>query len=227
MEAIRTLKFKVLNLTRRKREILDELFSAYREMVEKCLDYAVKNNVTSRTKLHKALYRRLREEYKKYPSHYIYTAITISLSIFKSFRKLKRRGKAKREVPTVNKNLSIHLDDYHLFKFLGNCVRLNTHRGYLFLRLEVSDYHREILNENIKVKSAWIIRRGDEYFFNLVVKKEVEQFRAKGVMTVDVNEKSIDVFIVRPDKLKYIHIDLSEAKHIHFRYSKKLKKYRR
>jgi len=103
-------------------------------------------------------------------------------------------------------------------------VRLNTHRGHLFLKLEASDYHREILSGNVRVKSAWIIRRGNEYFFNLVVKKEVEPFRAKGVMTVDVNEKSIDTFIVRPDKLKYIHIDLSEAKHIHFRYSKKLEK---
>ena len=224
MEAIRTLKFKVLNPTRRKKEVLDELFSTYREMVEKCLDYAVKNNITSRTKLHRALYRRLREEYKKYPSHYIYTAITISLSIFKSFRKLKRKGKVKREAPTVSKDLSIHLDDYHLFKFLGGCVRLNTHKGHLILKLKLSEYHRKILSEKIKVKSAWIIRRGDEYFFNLVIKKEVEQFRAKGIMTVDVNEKSIDVFIVRPDELKYIHIDLSEAKHIHFRYSKKLEK---
>jgi len=86
VEATKTLKLKVLNLTRRKKEVLDELFSTYREMVEKCLDYAVKNNITSRTRLHKALYKELREREVQEISltlHlYSYNNLTFNFQIF-------------------------------------------------------------------------------------------------------------------------------------------------
>jgi len=48
-------------------------------------------DVTSRKKLHEAVYKELRAEYYEYPSHYIYTAITQALAIYKSYRRLSRK----------------------------------------------------------------------------------------------------------------------------------------
>ncbi|MEM3869353.1 MAG: hypothetical protein QXW47_11225, partial [Candidatus Jordarchaeales archaeon] len=43
--------------------ILEDLFKAYSEMVEACLDRAIRLNVTSRRKLHEAIYKELRTKY--------------------------------------------------------------------------------------------------------------------------------------------------------------------
>ncbi|MEM3869487.1 MAG: hypothetical protein QXW47_11910, partial [Candidatus Jordarchaeales archaeon] len=98
---------------RGKRLFLRIFSRAYSEMVEACLDRAIRLNVTSRRKLHEAIYKELRAKYPSYPSHYVYTAITLALSMFKSYRRLSRRRK---EIgpPRVEK-ISILLDDAHLF----------------------------------------------------------------------------------------------------------------
>ena len=51
--------------------------------------------------------------YQGLPSHYIYTASQMACSIYKSFRKLKRRRLAKAEKPFFKKQV-VMLDD-HLF----------------------------------------------------------------------------------------------------------------
>ncbi|MEM0287099.1 MAG: transposase, partial [Nitrososphaerota archaeon] len=54
--------------------ILDELFKNYCKMVKECLEKAMHLNITSRKRLHEAIYKELRTEYPDYPSHYVYTA---------------------------------------------------------------------------------------------------------------------------------------------------------
>ncbi|MEM4021368.1 MAG: transposase [Nitrososphaerota archaeon] len=49
----------------------------------------------------------------------------------------------------------------------------------------------------------------------------VEEKEAEGVLGIDVNEKSIDLAIVKPNKVKLIKIDVSEAKYIRDRYFRK------
>jgi predicted transposase len=85
-----TCKFK-LDPTEEQKQILGELFSTYRCMVKECLESAMSMKITSRRRLHESVYRELRMEYKDYPSHYIYTAITTALGIYKSYRRLSRK----------------------------------------------------------------------------------------------------------------------------------------
>jgi len=54
-------------------------------------------------KLKAEKYNELRMKYPGLPSHYIYTACQMACSIYKSFRKLKRRGVAKAEKPFFKK----------------------------------------------------------------------------------------------------------------------------
>ncbi|MEM2156095.1 MAG: hypothetical protein QXQ05_06025, partial [Candidatus Jordarchaeales archaeon] len=71
--------------------VLEDLFKTYSEMVKACLDRAIRLNLTSRRRLHEAIYKELRTKYPSHPSHYVYTAITQALSIFKSYRRLSRK----------------------------------------------------------------------------------------------------------------------------------------
>jgi len=64
-----TCRFKLE--PRKEADILEDLFKTYSEIVEACLDRAMDLNVTSRKKLHEAIYKELRMRYPNYPSHYI------------------------------------------------------------------------------------------------------------------------------------------------------------
>ncbi|NJE13875.1 transposase, partial [Thermococcus sp. LS2] len=80
-----TAKFKLKGTP----EGLDGLFQTYREIVNFLITHAFENNVTSFYRLKKETYKGLRREYSELPSHYIYTACQMAISIFKSFRKRK------------------------------------------------------------------------------------------------------------------------------------------
>jgi len=109
-ETIRlTAKFKLKETP----EGLEDLFQTYREIVNFLITYAFENNVTSFYRLKKETYKSLRKEYSGLPSHYLYTACQMATAIFKSFRKRRRKGKARRR-PVFKKEV-IMLDD-HLFK---------------------------------------------------------------------------------------------------------------
>ena len=77
------------------------------------INYAHENNITSFYRLKKEAYKIFREKYPELPSHYIYTACQMATSIYKNYRKRRRRGKANGR-PVFKKDV-IMLDD-HLFK---------------------------------------------------------------------------------------------------------------
>jgi putative transposase len=83
--------------------IPESLFSTYREVLGRLLDYAWAKGVTSFKRLKAEKYYELRVKYPSLPSHYIYTACQMACSIYRSFRKLKRKGKAKAEKPIFKK----------------------------------------------------------------------------------------------------------------------------
>ena len=77
------------------------------------INYAHENNITSFYRLKGEPYKILRRRCPELPSHYIYTACQMAVSIYKNYRKRKRRGKANGR-PVFKKDV-IMLDD-HLFK---------------------------------------------------------------------------------------------------------------
>jgi putative transposase len=89
------------------------LFSTYREVLNHLLDYASGRGLTSFKRLKAEKYHELRAKYPRLPSHYIYTACQMACSIYKSFRKLRKRGLAKAEKPFFKKQV-IMLDDHLL-----------------------------------------------------------------------------------------------------------------
>jgi len=72
--------------------IPETLFSTYREILEELLNCAWEKGITGFERLKAEKYYELRARYPSLPSHYVYTACQMACSIYKSFRKLKRRG---------------------------------------------------------------------------------------------------------------------------------------
>jgi putative transposase len=212
-----TCKFK-LEPTGEQKQILEELFSTYRGMVKECLESAISMNITSRRRLHESIYRELRIRYRDYPSHYIYTAITTALGIYKSYRRISRRGNNAKP-PSIERLKAVLLDDTHLFWFSWGSFRIATHKGHLTIPFRLHEHAEKF--KGWQVKGSRIIALGDEYYLHVTFKKAIEEKEYEGLLGIDVNEKSIDLAIIKPDKVRFVKIDISEAKYIRDRYFKK------
>ena len=80
-----------------------DMFNLYKQLVNELLNYAFLRNITSFKRLKAEKYFEMREKYPNLPSHYVYTACQMTCSIYKSFRKLKRRGKVKVDKPFLKR----------------------------------------------------------------------------------------------------------------------------
>ena len=140
--------------------LIEPLFSTYRSMLNELLSYAHARGVTSFKRLKAEKYRELRARQPELPSHYIYTACQMACSIYKAFRKLKRRGRVKADKPSFNKD-TIMLDD-HLFSLdlESWTVSVSTHRGRVKFRLLHGQYHEKF--KAMRLGQAWLVKRGRE-----------------------------------------------------------------
>ncbi|MBC7093998.1 transposase [Thermococcus sp.] len=167
---------------------LDDLFSTYREIVNFLISYAFENNITSFKRLKKENYENLRGEYPELPSHYIYTACQMAVSIWKKHRKRKRKGKAKGK--PVFKRDSIMLDD-HLFKLdlEAGIIKLSTPNGRVALEFHPAKYHEKF--KDWKVGQAWLVRNSKGLFINIVFSKDVEVEEPENFIGIDLNENNV------------------------------------
>jgi len=168
----------------------EDLFTTYLEVVGELLDYAHAKGVTSFKRLKSEKYHELRAKYPTLPSHYIYTACQMACSIYRGFRKLKRRGMAKADRPSFRKPV-IMLDD-HLFTINLESwqATIATERGRLEFKTLHRTYHEKF--KDMRVGQAWLVKRGREYYLNVVFSKIVESKKPDGkASAVDVNGNNI------------------------------------
>ncbi|RLF67182.1 MAG: transposase [Thermoplasmata archaeon] len=169
-------------------EGLYDLFKTYHEIVNYLITYAYENNITSFYRLKEETYYSLREKYPELPSHYLYTACQMATSIYKSYRKRRRRGKARGK-PVFKKEV-IMLDD-HLFKLelKRGVVRLSTPRGRISLGFYPTKYHEKF--KDWRVGQAWLVKTPKGVFLNVVFSREVEIKEPKDFLGVDLNENNV------------------------------------
>ncbi|KUK04553.1 RNA-guided endonuclease InsQ/TnpB family protein [Methermicoccus shengliensis] len=192
-----TAKFKLKNLP----EGLDELFSTCREIVNYLITYAFENKVTSFYRLKKETYKSLRREYPELPSHYVYTACQMATTIFKSYRKRERKGKASGK-PVFKKEV-IMLDD-HLFRLdlEAGMVKLSTPKGRIALEFYPAKYHERF--KDWKVGQAWLVKTSKGIFINVVFSKEIELREPKAFIGVDLNENNVTLSLLNGEFVQII-----------------------
>jgi predicted transposase len=212
-----TCKFK-LEPSEEQKQILEELFSTYRSMVEECLNRAISMNITSRKRLHGSIYGELRRKFRDYPSHYIYTAITMALGMYKSYRRISRK-RNNIKPPSIERLKAFLLDDTHLFWFNWGSLKIATHKGRLTIPFKLHEHVERF--KGWQVKGSRIIMLDGEYYLHVTFRKAIEEKEYEGLLGIDVNEKSIDLAIIKPDKVRFVKIDISETKYIRDRYFKK------
>jgi IS605 OrfB family transposase len=196
-EVTRTVVVKSTPLPRKLFRVFVELEGMYRNMVEQLVLHATRNKLTSFTKLKALKYRELRSLYPQLPSHYAYTACQDASTRVKSFLRLKKKGKVKKDYPEVNR-VSIWLDD-HLWRLRGlSSIEIATHRGWIVIELESHKQFWRYANSGWRLASEAKVKldkRNRRLIIYLVFKKSVEVYKPRSFISVDVNENHIAVLI--------------------------------
>jgi IS605 OrfB family transposase len=192
-EVTRTFVVKSTPLPRKVFRVFVELEGMYRNMVEQLVLYAMKNKLTSFTRLKALKYRELRSLYPQLPSHYAHTVCQDTSTRVKSFLKRRRRGLARRDCPEVRR-VSIWLDD-HLWKMRSlTSIEIATHRDWVTIELEPHKQYWKYLNSSWRLASEARVKldkRNRRLIIYLVFKKSVEAYRPRGFVSVDVNENHV------------------------------------
>jgi IS605 OrfB family transposase len=196
-EATRTVVVRSTPLPRKVFRVFIELEGMYRNMVEQLVLYAVRNGITSFTRLKALKYRELRSLYPQLPSHYAYTVCQDASTRAKSFLKLKKRGLTRRDYPEVNR-VSIWLDD-HLWKVRSlMSIEIATHKGWVTIELEPHKQYWKYLNGGWRLASEAKVKldkKNRRLIVYLVFKKSVEMFKPSGFISIDVNENHVAVLV--------------------------------
>ncbi len=193
----RTVIVKSSKLPRKVFRVFVELEGIYRNMVEQLVLYAVRKDIKSFTKLKALKYREMRSLYPQLLSHYVYTACQDASTRVKSFLRLKRLGLAEREYPEVRR-VSIWLDD-HLWK-LNNyiLIKIATHKGWVTIEFEPHKQYWRYVNREWRLTSEAKIKldkRNRQLIIYLTFVKEVEEYKPKGYLPVDVNENNVTMLV--------------------------------
>ncbi len=193
----RTVMVRSARLPRKVFRIFVELEDMYRNMVEQLVIYAVRNNIKSFTRLKALKYREMRKLYPQLPSHYAYTACQDASTRAKSFLRLKKLGLTQREYPEVRR-VSIWLDD-HLWKPNGlTSIRIATHKGWVTIELEPHKHYWKYTNRGWRLASEAKIRldrRNRQLIIYLTFVKEVEGYKPRRYLPVDVNENNVTILV--------------------------------
>ncbi|MEM3665086.1 MAG: transposase, partial [Candidatus Jordarchaeales archaeon] len=97
--------------------------------------------------------------------------------------------------------------------------RLATHKGHITIPFRVHEHSMKFMGW--QVKGSRLVKFNNEYYLHATFRRTVEERKSEGVLGIDVNESSIDLAVVKPGKVRFIKIDISEAKYIRGRYLRK------
>jgi putative transposase len=184
MELKKTIKFKVGELRKGKQELIDLALVNSINAIKDFMKLSIKNKTTSGTKLHHFGYQKLVSKYKL-PACIVHQARNKACEIIKSWKTNKRRLHKNIPMPEP-KALRIRFDNVVFniiktenkqFQFWASILIAKRKRIYIPLIVN-SEWQKAYLNDLISKKykkgSADLVKKGNDYFIHIVLKKEIE-----------------------------------------------------
>jgi len=208
MEIRKTLKLKLIPLTKRDKAEVVKLFKEYRVLVKDALQIIMASDARSRKRTHDLCYRVLREKYPHIHNKFVEEAYKRALAMYKSYRRLLRRwerGKlrGKPSQPTVNelRVVDLHIDTFrieqngHIYVFR---VSRGSRQSIRFIML----MYNYALNQlwGARIGNSKLLFDGGEIYLLLTIVKDVETKLARNKFYIDVNEDSVAALLIDFDR---------------------------
>ncbi len=234
MRSISSARFVTPVLTARKREILNRLLEQFAASVNFCIRKCLEHNLTSRASLHHAAYKEWKSKFNL-ATHWFHSAGQVATQTLRSWRRLCRNGQADSSKPPVYEARTMHLELWGngnqtgICRFHGNAVQIRIRRGeYLWLPLVITAHHelmylRDWREGRTKVGEITISAFRSRANVFVPFKREIEQMRIEGICGVDINERSVDLTILKPNEQpRHVSLDVSKLPAI--RHASQLKR---
>jgi len=234
VQSVSSARFITPPLTRRKRELLGYLLDHFAASVNFCIRCCLEHGITSRAGLHRIAYEEWKSKFDL-ATHWFHSAGQVATQTLRSWRKLCRQGQADPNIPPVYEARTMRLELWGdgnasgVCRFKGDAVQIRIRRGeYLWLPLIVTEHHELMYLKGwregrVRVGEITISAFGDRANVFVPFKREVEQEKIEGICGIDINERSVDLTILKPNQgPKHLSIDVSELPAI--RHSMQLKR---
>lgn len=209
MQVFKTVKVKVFNPSKVKETFLELLAENGR-----LLDYYVRvmagKGIVSKTVLHGLTYSELRNS-SLLPSALLQSSRDKALEAFKSYLSKKKKG-GKVSVPVFSGEVPVRLDS-RTFKIIRTDNKLeffasvSTCSGRVFVPLlgqrHQYKYLRKLLNGELGLACVELVRRDNDFFFYVIVRKEVTVKESDGnsvPVGVDLGLNNVSTSVIWKDK---------------------------
>ena len=215
MRIEKTIKLKIIPITKEDRALLLSLLNDYTKMIRESLEIIMENNVCSRKRAHELCYKPLRERYPFFHNKFAQEAYKRALSMYRSYRKLLSKWnrlpeKLKRRAsppspPSVEENrvIDLHIDTFRLKREHGFLVLTISKEKGCYLKFIVKEYKYAIENlQNADIGNSKILIDGDEIYLLLTSRKRVLVEEHRNKLFVDINEDSVDCLLVNYEEKK-------------------------
>lgn len=221
MQVQKTIKVKIGEIGKNKQERLDRVLNSGLSAVKEFMELSIKNKTCSNIKLHQLGYKEISKKHNL-PATVVHQSRNKAREIIKGWKSNKWRLHKNIDLPQP-KALRIRFDNvtFHILKTENKkyiyfasflCEKRkgkNNNRIYVPLIVN-SDYQKEyiidLLNKNYKKCSADLIKKGNEFFINLVIGKEVNIPQVNRNFTpigVDIGLNNLAVVTVLGQSVKF------------------------
>jgi len=234
VQSVSSARFITPPLTQRKRELLEYLLNQFAESVNFCIQRCLEHGITSRASLHHIAYGEWKSKFDL-ATHWFHSAGQVATQTLRSWRKLCRQGQADPKRPPVYDARTMRLELWGdnnasgVCRFHGKAIQIRIRGGeHLWLPLVVSEHHERMYLSDwregkLKVGEITVSAFRDRANVFVPFKREVETKQIEGVCGIDINERSVNLTILKPNQEpKHISLDISELPAI--RHSMQLKR---
>jgi len=190
---------------KRARKALREIEDAYREMLKEMVEYALEHGASQST-LHEVFYERFRERFPWLPTRVVKGAYRDAVRRAKSFRELKKRGRAYTERPEVRR-VTITYSDSQDWRMENGVVKLRAHEGWVELYYKAHKQLRKYVYSDWRLANELKLRiAGRRIIAYLTFTKGFEvAYEPKNVVAVDVNENNVTVAVFNNGVLNSVY----------------------
>jgi putative transposase len=182
----RTISLKLI-LTQEQSKFLVETQQAFANACNTIVPVAIESRCWNRVALHHLCYYSVREDFPDLGSQMICNAIKKVCSSYKVL-KIKR----SEDVPTIafKHSGSVHYDK-RTYSLKNEELSLFTLNGRIKCGFKLGDFQKEYINQG-DVKEAELIRKGKQWFFNIVLDIPDVPIKKEGkIIAVDVGENNL------------------------------------
>jgi|GEM_PF-847122 len=233
VKIFKTVRLTSLKLTRHKYEKILQALACFKTgvnfLIEKCIDNPLflkvsrrgnsYYNYTSYPKIRKSFYFEWKAKFPGFHTHYCHSAARITKDILRSWNTWCFKKKRRLQNPEYRKN-SMKLEKCMCYLDGNFLVLVIEPRSKLYIPFhQTRHYNRLKTNNHGEITLKLNADRTVDMFVPFI--RDVEEREIKAILSIDTNERSVDLMLVDETGVQLKSLDTSQLSTTHFTYSLK------